>query len=279
MARSARCVLETGPQAVGVADLKGRLRQEQWLSITSGFPVRPRGFEFVVSAPNLVGRIVRETHFSHTPFHRTKRRAVRRTKRGHRETTLPRSGYRRAIGDAFFPRLVRQVPKSVTQRVTVVGLIVFLGSRICREIEQVSAKTRKISGCETSFPTSAKVVGGCVLPEVQIVAVFAWVEIPVNSIQFRPVTIKPTRLDGARKLVDELPNLATSGCGVGAEKVQNLAGAVGVFTFERRDVQAAVRVDDSRLVVPRNKHHVEIPRDGCPVPIWVVVVSVVAIWP
>ncbi len=77
--------------------------------------------------------------------------------------------------------------------------------------------------------------------------------------------------------MDELSDLAAIRSGVGAEEVEDFAGAVGVFASYGGHVEAPVCVDDSGLVMSRHEHHIEIPGDGSPVSVGVVVVSMVAV--
>ena len=172
-----------------------------------------------------------------------------------------------------------QVTESVSQRVSIVRLIVFCRTGIGGELEEVAAETRKISAGKLAFPTSSEVVGNRVFAEEEVVSVLARMEVPMNSIEFSPVAGRVFRMDHAGEFVEELSDLPAGGRWVGAKEVEDLSGAICELALEGGDVQAPVHIDDAGLVVARDEHHVEVPRDWGPTAIGRVVVGEVAVRP
>lgn len=63
----------------------------------------------------------------------------------------------------------------------------------------------------------------------------------------------------------------------GAEQIENLASAVLIFEFDLRVIQTTNRIDMPRLMMPRHKTHVVVPRQRAPVAIWWAIVAVVTV--
>ena len=108
--------------------------------------------------------------------------------RRHDELAPRFSGDGGTFGDLFVLGFKPQVTESVSQRVSIVRLIVFCRTGIGGELEEVTAETGKIGAGQLALPASSKVVCNRVFAEEEVVSVLARMEVPMNCVEFRPVS-------------------------------------------------------------------------------------------